>query len=74
MSLALITGSSGHVGSNLIRELTKQNYKIRCIDFDGDHRAYEGFDVEVIKGDITERESLGKRFLKMLRLYFIQQH
>ena len=58
MSLALITGSSGHVGSNLIRELTKQNYKIRCIDFDGDHRAYEGFDVEIIKGDITERDSL----------------
>ena len=58
MTFALITGSSGHVGSNLIRELTKQNYKIRCIDFDGDHRAYEGFDVEVIKGDITERDSL----------------
>ena len=58
MNLALITGSSGHVGSNLIRELTKQNYKIRCIDFDGDHRAYEGFDVEIIKGDITERDSL----------------
>ena len=58
MSLALITGSSGLVGSNLIRELTKQNYKIRCIDFDGDHRAYEGFDVELIKGDITERDSL----------------
>ena len=58
MNLALITGSSGHVGSNLIRELTKQNYKIRCIDFDGDHRAYEGFDVEVIKGDITEKDSL----------------
>lgn len=58
MSLALITGSSGHVGSNLIRELTKQNYKIRCIDFDGDYSAYEGFDVEIIKGDITERDSL----------------
>ena len=58
MSLALITGSSGHVGSNLIRELTKQNYKIGCIDFDGDHRAYEGFDVEIIKGDITQKDSL----------------
>ena len=62
MSLALITGSSGHVGSNLIRELTKQNYKIRCIDFDEDHRAYEGFDVEIIKGDITERDSLVQIF------------
>ena len=57
MSLALITGSSGHVGSNLIRELTKQNYKIRCIDFDGDHRAYEGFDVEIIKGRSEEHTS-----------------
>ena len=58
MPIALITGSSGHVGSNLIRELSKQDYKIRCIDFDGDHRAYEGFDVELIKGDITNKESL----------------
>ena len=39
MSLALITGSSGHVGSNLIRKLSQLDYKIRCIDFDGDHRA-----------------------------------
>ena len=58
MPIALITGSSGHVGSNFIRELSKQDYKIRCIDFDGDHRAYEGYDVEVIKGDITNKESL----------------
>ena len=62
MSIALITGSSGHVGSNLIRELSKQDYKIRCIDFDGDHRAYEGFDVELIKGDITNKESLHSIF------------
>ena len=48
MKLALITGSSGHVGSNLIRKLSKLDYNIRCIDFDGDHRAYEGFDVEII--------------------------
>jgi dihydroflavonol-4-reductase len=62
LSIALITGSSGHVGSNLIRELSKQDYKIRCIDFDGDYRAYEGFDVEVIKGDITNKDSLRSVF------------
>jgi len=62
LSIALITGSSGHVGSNLIRELSKQDYKIRCIDFDGDYRAYEGFNVEVIKGDITNKESLHSVF------------
>jgi len=62
LSIALITGSSGHVGSNLIRELSKQDYKIRCIDFDGDYRAYEGFDVEVVKGDITNKDSLHSVF------------
>ena len=58
MSTALITGGSGHVGSNLVRKLTEKGYKIRTIDFDGDHRAFEGFDVELIKGDITDYESL----------------
>ena len=58
MSTALVTGSSGHVGSNFIRQLSKQGFTIRCIDFDGDYRAYEGFEVEVIKGDITNKESL----------------
>ena len=58
MSTALVTGSSGHVGSNFIRELSKQGFTIRCIDFDGDYSAYEGFEVEVIKGDITDKESL----------------
>ena len=58
MKRALITGSSGHVGSNLIRKLHGQNYTIRCIDFDGDHRAYEGYDVEIMKGDITDKDSL----------------
>ena len=58
MKRALITGSSGHVGSNLIRKLHEQNYTIRCIDFDGDHRAYEGYNVEIMKGDITDKDSL----------------
>ena len=54
MSIALITGGSGHVGSNLVRKLTEKGYKIRSIDFDGDYRAFEGFDVELVKGDITD--------------------
>ena len=45
MSLALITGGSGHVGANLSRELIDQGYKVRCIDFDNDHRAFEGLQV-----------------------------
>ena len=62
MSIALITGGSGHVGSNLVRKLTEKGYKIRTIDFDGDHRAFEGFDVELVKGDITDYASLQEVF------------
>ena len=37
MTLALITGGSGHVGANLSRELINQGYKVRCIDYDNDY-------------------------------------
>jgi dihydroflavonol-4-reductase len=63
MSVALITGGSGHVGANLVRELSNRGYKVRCIDFDGDHRAFEGYDVELIKGSVTDVESLDKAFM-----------
>ena len=62
MNIALITGGSGHVGANLVRELTKRDFKVRCIDFDGDHRAFEGYDVELIKGNITDIESIDRAF------------
>ena len=62
MNIALITGGSGHVGANLVRELIKQDFKVRCIDFDRDHRAFEGYDVELIKGNITDIESIDRAF------------
>ena len=62
MKTALITGGSGHVGANLVRELTARDYKVRCIDFDEDHRAFEGYTVELIKGSVTDIESLDKAF------------
>ena len=57
MALALISGGSWHVGANLSRELIDQGYKVRCIDFDNDHRAFEGLQVELIEGDITNKHS-----------------
>ena len=47
MTLALITGGSGHAGAALQRELLNKGYKVRCIDFDKDHRAYEGLEVDL---------------------------
>ena len=62
MTLALITGGSGHVGANLTRELIDQGIKVRCIDFDKDHKACEGLDIELIPGSVTDKESLDPIF------------
>ena len=62
MGIALITGGSGHVGANLVRELSSRGYQVRCIDFDSDHRAFEGFDVELVKGNITNISTLDTAF------------
>ena len=62
MTLALITGGSGLVGSNLTRALLDDGYKVRCLDFDKDHRAFEGLDVELVDGDITKENTLEKAF------------
>ena len=62
MTLALITGGSGHVGANLTRELIDQGIKVRCIDFDKDHKAFEGLDIELIPGSVTDKESLDPIF------------
>ena len=62
MTLALITGGSGHVGANLSRELINQGYKVRCIDYDNDYRAFENLNIELIKADITDKDSLKPAF------------
>ena len=62
MTLALITGGSGHVGANLTRELIGKGIKVRCIDFDKDYRAFEGLDIDLISGSVTDKESLDPIF------------
>ena len=62
MGIALITGGSGHVGANLVRELSSRGYEVRCIDFDNDQRAFEGFNVELVKGNITDISTLDNTF------------
>ena len=72
MSTALITGSSGHVGSNLVRKLSELDYKIRCIDFDGDHRALKDMMSKSSKV-ISQKKSHYTIYLKELMWYFILQ-
>ncbi len=56
---SLITGVSGHVGANLVRALLKRKRKVRVL-IHRDDSAIRGLDVEIVRGDILDPESLAK--------------
>jgi dihydroflavonol-4-reductase len=53
----LVTGASGHVGANLVRELIKEKRTVRALIRD-DSRGVEGLDIETVKGNILDYKSL----------------
>lgn len=55
--LVAVTGASGHVGANLVPELLARGAKVRAL-VHGDDRALAGLDVERVKGDVTDPDSV----------------
>ncbi|HUT98974.1 MAG TPA: SDR family oxidoreductase [bacterium] len=60
-NLTVVTGAAGHVGANLVRALLEKGRRVRCIVRD-DTRALDGLDVERVRGDVLEPESLRRAF------------
>ena len=54
-----ITGASGHIGSNLTRILLGQGHEVRILDYK-DSKGTQDLDVQRVKGDITDPESLDR--------------
>lgn len=58
---ALVTGGSGFIGGNLVRELVKQGFPVRAfVRKESVLRNLEGLRVEIVQGDLRDRASLEK--------------
>lgn len=55
----LVTGASGHIGGNLVRSLIAEGREVRVL-VRSDTRAIDGLDVEQVRGDILDRESVDR--------------
>ena len=59
--MILLTGATGFVGSNLMKELLKQGLQVRCLIRNPDRAdALKNAGAELVKGDITDKDSIAK--------------
>ncbi len=56
--ITLVTGATGHVGANVIRELASRGHRLRVLVRESGP-ALDGIDAERVNGDVLEAASLG---------------
>ena len=70
--ITLVTGSTGHLGANLVRELVNRGEHIRVLLRDeSDNKEIDGLNVERVYGDLRDRSSLGEALKGCDRLYHL---
>jgi len=59
MMKVLVTGATGFIGSNLVKELVKRDYEVTCLTRKTSNLScLEELDVRIVYGDCTEKDSL----------------
>jgi dihydroflavonol-4-reductase len=72
MRRSLVTGGTGFVGANLVRELLADGDRVRVLARPGgDRRALAGCDVEIVEGDLLDPLSLKPATAGMERVYHV---
>lgn len=59
--LAVVTGASGHLGANLVRDLIERKWQLRAL-VHKNTRALEGLEIELVSGDVLDKKSLIRAF------------
>jgi dihydroflavonol-4-reductase len=62
-TMIVVTGSTGHIGNVLIRELIAGHQKVRAVVLPGEDIApLKNLDIEVVEADVRDFDSLSKAF------------
>ncbi|HKZ06950.1 MAG TPA: hopanoid-associated sugar epimerase [Methylomirabilota bacterium] len=72
MRRSLVTGGTGFVGANLVRELLADGDRVRVLARPGgDRRALEGCDVEIAEGNLLDPASVRRAVVGVERVYHV---
>ncbi|NJK32661.1 MAG: SDR family NAD(P)-dependent oxidoreductase, partial [Deltaproteobacteria bacterium] len=68
----LVTGGSGHLGTNIVRGLLAEGHEVRVlVQSRANNRALEGLDVERVEGDLTDPTSLRRAVEGVARVFHV---
>ena len=58
--MILVTGATGYIGNRLVKKLVKDGHKVKAMIVDNDPLLdrLKATDCEIVRGDITKKESL----------------